>query len=126
MAHGRIVTVNVTTIADGSATAYSSGPIVGEIVNCIYNKTDFDNGVGFTITAEDSGLTIWTEAAVNSSAVRATRQATHLNTTGAAAAYAAGGSGVLGPVVLCYERIKIVIAAGGNIKTGQFKFVVVG
>jgi hypothetical protein len=126
MAHGRIVTVNVTTDASGDATAYSAAGVQGEIINCIYNKTDFADGVDFVVTAEDSGIIIWDEDNVNASAVRSPRQATHLNTSGAAALYAAAGSAVLAPILICNERIKIVIAAGGDTTTGQFKFVVLG
>ena len=114
--------VPVTTAADGSATAYS--PVVsGRIETIRYVKNDFDNGVDFTITAEATGETIWTQADVNASATVAPRQATH-STAGAAALYAGGGTAVLEPICLAKDRIKIVIAQGGDTKTGTFHFVV--
>jgi hypothetical protein len=117
--------VTVTTIADGSATAYSP-VITGRIVSIRYVKPaqgGFDNGVGFTITAEATGETIWAEAAVNASATRAPRQATH-STAGVAALFAAGGTAVGDAIVLAQDRVKIVVAAGGNVLTGTFHILV--
>lgn len=113
--------VNVTTAADGSATAYS-GVVTGKLSQIRYVATDFAVGVGFTITAEATGETLWTEAAVNASATRAPRQATH-STAGVAALYAAAGTAVNDKIALANDRVKIVIASGGNAKTGAFHIV---
>lgn len=113
--------VAVTTAADGSATAYS-GVVTGKLSQIRYVKTDFDNGVGFTITAEATGETLWAEAAVNASATRAPRQATH-STAGVAALYAGSGTAVNDKIALANDRVKIVIASGGNAKTGAFHIV---
>lgn len=115
-------TVPVTTIADGSATAYSPD-ITGKIVQIAYVKTDFAAGVDFTITAETTGETIWTQVDVNATVTVAPRQAVH-STAGVAALYAAGGSAVLEPICVASERIKIVIAQGGDTKTGTFHIIV--
>ena len=113
--------VAVTTAADGSATAYS--PVTTGTISAIhYVKTDFANGVDFTITAEATGETIWTETNVDATASRAPRQATH-STAGVAALYAGGGSAVLAPISIASDRVKIVIASGGNAKTGTFHVV---
>lgn len=113
--------VVVTTAADGSATAYS--PIVtGKLSQIRYVKTDFAVGVDFTITAEATGETIWTDTNVDASETVAPRQPTH-DTAGAAAVYAAGGSAVLDKIALANDRVKIVIAAGGNAKTGTFHII---
>ena len=113
--------VTVITVADGSATAYS--PVVtGKLSQIRYVKTDFSDGSTFTITAEATGETLWSEAAVNVSATRAPRQASH-STAGAAALYAAAGAAVLDKIALANDRVKIVIASGGNIKTGVFHIV---
>lgn len=122
MSYAQRLVVAVTTIADGSATAYSDGPVTGKISQIRYVKTDFDNGSTITITSEATGETIWTETAVNASTTRAPRQATH-STAGAAALYAGGGSAVNDKIALANDRIKIVVAAGGNAKTGTFHFV---
>jgi hypothetical protein len=116
------LTVSVTTAADGSATAYSD-VVTGKLMQVRYVKTDFDNGSTITITAEATGETLWAESNVNASATRAPRQATH-STAGAASLYAAGGEAVLGQIGLAKDRIKIVIASGGNVKTGTFHFIV--
>lgn len=110
--------VAVTTAADGSATAYS-GVVTGKLSQIRYVKTDFDNEVGFTITAEATGETLWTEAAVNASATRAPRQATH-TTAGVASLFAAAGLAVNDKIALANDRVKIVIASGGNAKSGAF------
>lgn len=114
--------VPVTTAADGSATAYS--PVVsGRIETIRYVKTDFDNGVDFTITAEATGETLWSQLNVNASATVAPRQPTH-DTAGVAALYAAGGAAVADGIVLASDRVKIVIAQGGNVKSGAFHITV--
>lgn len=113
--------VAITTDAAGAGTGYS--PVVsGEIVSVRYVKTDYDNGVTFAITAEATGETIWGEAAVNASATRAPRQATH-TTAGAASLYAAAGSPVNDRIVLANDRVKIVISSGGNVKSGTFHII---
>jgi hypothetical protein len=117
----RLAAIAVTTAADGSATAYSE-VCTGKVSTIRYVKTDFDNGSTITITSEATGETIWTEAAVNASATRAPRQATH-STAGVAALYAGGGAAVNDKIAVANDRIKIVIAAGGNVKAGTFHFV---
>jgi hypothetical protein len=114
--------VTLTTASDGSATGYT--PVVtGAIQQIRYVKTDFAAGVDFTITLEATGETVWTENDVNASATRAPRQATH-STAGVAALYAAGGTAVTDYIVAVRDRVKIVIAAGGDTKTGAFHVVV--
>lgn len=121
MSYAERHTVTVTTAADGSATAYS--PVVtGKLSQIRYVKTDFAVGVDFTITSEATGETLWTEANVDASATRAPRQATH-GTDGVAALYAAAGTAVLGKIALAKDRVKIVIANGGNATTGTFHIV---
>jgi len=114
--------VPVTTDAAGAAEVYS--PYVSGYVHQIqYVKTDFADGVDFTITAEATGETIWTESNVNAAAVKATRQPTH-SSAGVAALYAAGGVAVNDRIAVSRDRIKIVIAAGGNTKTGAFNILI--
>lgn len=122
MSYIQRVTVPVTTAADGSATAYSD-VVTGKIATIRYVKTDFDNGSTITVTAEATGETIWTETGVNASATRAPRQATH-STAGAAALYAAAGQAVNDKIAVANDRVKIVVANGGNVKTGTFHIIV--
>ncbi len=121
MSYAARLTVPVTTNATGDATAYSD-VCTGKVSTIRYVKTDFDNGSTITVTSEATGETIWTEANVNASATRAPRQATH-STAGAAALYAAGGAAVNDKIALANDRVKIVIAAGGNVKSGTFHIV---
>ena len=114
--------VNITTDGSGDATGYSA-VVSGRILTCRYVKTDFTDGVDFTITSEATGETIWTESNVNASATRAPRQATH-STAGVAALYAAAGTAVNDHVVLANDRIKVVVGSGGATKTGAFHFTI--
>lgn len=121
MSYAERHTVTVTTAADGSATAYSP-VITGKLSQIRYVKTDFAVGVDFTITSEATGETLWTEANVDASTTRAPRQATH-GTDGVAALYAAAGTAVNDKIALAKDRVKIVIANGGNAATGTFHIV---
>lgn len=114
--------VPVTTAADGSATAYSPY-LSGYLAQIVYAKTDYANGVDFTITAEATGETLWTESDVNASVSKSPRAATH-STAGVAALYAAAGTAVNDRIALARDRVKIVLAQGGNEKTGTFHIVV--
>jgi hypothetical protein len=117
----RVAAVAVTTAADGSATAYSE-VCTGKVSTIRYVKTDFADGATITVTSEATGESIWTETGVNASATRAPRQATH-STAGAAALYAGGGAAVNDKIALAVDRLKIVIANGGNAKSGAFHIV---
>jgi hypothetical protein len=115
-------TVSITTAADGSGSGYT--PVFsGRISQVRYGKTDFADGVDFTITLEATGETIWAEDNVNASATRAPRQATH-STAGVAALYAGSGTAVNDKIVAAADRVKIVVAAGGDTKTGTFHVTV--
>lgn len=120
----QVIPVTVTTASDGSATTYTASGVNGLLDRIRYVKTDFVDGSTFTITVEDTGESLWTESSVNASATRAPRQATHLNTSGAAALYAAAGTAVMDRIAI-NGRVKIVIASGGNTKTGTFYIVLV-
>lgn len=121
----RRLPVVVTTIADGTATAYSPR-FTGKLVQIEYVKdgaNGYSNGVDFAITGEATGIGIWTQADVNASTVRAPRQPTH-GQDGTAALFAAGGTAVGGQIALANDRVKIVLAQGGNAKTGVFHIVI--
>ena len=104
--------VSVTTDASGDATEYTPAPISGAIYAIEYNKSNFDTGVDFTITAETSGTGVWTESNVDASDIaRPTllvQDQVNVDTT------------QRDFVRLFNERLKIVVAAGGNAKTGEF------
>lgn len=115
--------VTVVTAADGSATAYS--PYISGYIDSIqYVKIDYVDGVDFTITAEATGESLWTESNVNAAKVCRPRGATHSN-AGVAALYAAGGTAVSDRIAIANDRVKIVLAQGGNVKSGKFIIVTV-
>lgn len=114
--------VAVTTAADGSATAYTDPVAYGLLSQIRYLKTDFADGSTMTVTMETTGEAIWSESSVNASATRAPRQATH-SVAGAASLYAAAGTAVNDKIAIANDRIKIVIANGGNAKSGTFHFL---
>lgn len=123
MAYFERHTVSLTTAAGGGVTAYT--PVVtGKVISCIYTKTDFAAGVVFLITGEASGQTIWTETAVDASETLNPRQPIHDN-AGAALFYeAANTEAISDHIVVANERIKVVIASGGDTKTGAITFIV--
>lgn len=122
MSNVRRVSVAVTTAADGSATVYSD-TVTGKLSTIRYVKGNFDNGSTMTVTVEQTGEDVWSESNVNASATRAPRQATH-STVGAAALYAAGGTEVNDKIAMANDRLKVVIASGGNAKSGTFHFII--
>lgn len=118
----RRISVEITTAADGSATAYSSR-VSGKVHAIVYEKADFVDGVDFVVTAEKTAEQIWAESNVNAAASRYPRAATH-TTAGVAALYAAGGVAVLDKPAIANDRFKVVIAQGGNAKSGTLHFLV--
>ena len=123
MSYVNRIAVTVTTAADGTATSYSE-VAMGLLSSVSYVKTDFADGVDFTITTETTGQNVWTDTNINASEVVNPRAATH-DATGAASLYAAAGEPVEDYIPIANERIKIVIAQGGNVKTGTFYFVLI-
>ncbi len=115
--------VTVTTDASGDATVYTAARHTG-MINCvIFTDTDLDNTADFTITTEDTAQNVWVESNVTTTKTVAPRQATH-DTVGVASLYAAGGEPVETGIYCCNERIKFVVAQGGNTKTGTFRVVI--
>lgn len=116
----------VTAVTDAAGAAEKYSPrFSGKLVSIRYVKTDFTNGVDFTITAEATGETLWTESNVDASATRYPRAAT-ASTAGAASLYASGGTAVNDMIALGADRVKIVIASGGDTHTGKFHITVDG
>jgi len=114
--------VTVTVDASGDATAYTPR-LSGELCAIHYVKTDYANGVDFTITSEATGQGLWTDANINASEVVQPRAPTH-DQVGAALLYAAGGAAVGTKIALANDRVKIVIAEGGVSKIGVFHILV--
>lgn len=113
------VTIHVVTTAAGAATAYSAEYLSGEILAVSYVKTDFADGVDFDITTETTAQEIWDKDNVNAAETVYPRVAT-VDSNSVASLYAGAGEPVEDKIVLMGERIKVVVAAGGDTKTGKF------
>lgn len=113
-------TVSLTTDASGDCTAYST-PVTGRVLQMrlvVPGSGGLAATTDLTITGEDTGVAILTQANQNGSTTWAPRQATHATADGSASLYAAAGEPVEDYVVLHKERIKVVVAQGGNATTG--------
>jgi hypothetical protein len=114
-------TFALTTDAGGAATVTSNRPVNGRVQQIRYvpdGATPLDTNADLVITGEDSGLPVVTLTNIGLAAAGwAPRLATH-DVAGAAALYAAGGVAVLEKIAIANERLKVVVAQGGNVKTG--------
>lgn len=109
--------IDLTTNGSGAATGYSPY-LSGYIMAIQYVKTDFANGVDFTITADETGEAILSLTDQNSATIVRPRAPTH-STAGVAALYASGGTAINDRIALGRDRVKVVIAQGGDTKTGR-------
>ena len=111
--------VSIVTATGGGATEYSP-PMNGRLVEIIYTKhgsNAFASTADFTITTERDALAVLTVANVNAStAYRPIRKAT--TATGAASTLTEV------PIYLAEDRVKFVVAQGGNTKNGAFVVIV--
>ncbi len=115
MAFQQSVSVTVTTIADGSATAYTD-PVRGKVVAVKYAKAtsgNYSDGVDFTITTETTLRNVWVDTNINASETVYPRALVQ-DTAGADIA------GSYDALRLMNERVKIVIGSGGDTKSGTF------
>lgn len=115
----RRIKIKLLTAADGTATAFSDR-VSGKVHAIHYQKdgaSAFADGVDFVVTAEATGESVWAENNVNAAAARYPRAATHTQ-AGAPALYAAGGTPVQDKIGLVLDRLKVVVAQGGNAKKG--------
>lgn len=119
-------TIAATTDASGDATVYSSSDVRGRIHSIQYvpsGTAEFANTVDFTITGEDTGIAILSQTDVSAAFTLFPRAATH-DTSGNASLYAAAGEPVEDHIAVSQERVKIVVAQGGDTKSGAFYLTV--
>lgn len=122
MSFARRVQVSITTSAGGAGTGYSV-PVAGRVLEVLYDG-GFDAGADITVTTKDGLQSVLAVTGVAAAAASwAPRRATH-STAGAAALYAAGGTAVLDHIYAAEDELKVVIASGGNTKTGTLTFIV--
>jgi hypothetical protein len=119
--------LTLTVDASGDATVYTSDPVMGRVLQLRYvpdGTSPLDTNADLTITGEITGVAVATLSNIGTSAfTKVPRQATH-GVTGTALVYAAADA-VSEPVYLAGERVKCVVAQGGNAKTGTL-YVTVG
>lgn len=112
----RLKSIALTTDASGDCTAYSDVPVTGRVYAVKYVKTDFDDTADITITTENTVQTILTLTNITASATKYPRSPVQ-DETGVNATL--DGTRLLRePICVFAERIKIVVAQGGNVKTG--------
>lgn len=111
-------TISGTTAAGGTLTAYTDKAFNGQVLRIDYTKTDFDDGSTMTITAETSGVAVWAQTGVNASATVYPRAQVH-SAAGVGLTYD-GTRTVCEPVPIHDERLKLVVSAGGNAKSGTW------
>lgn len=109
--------ITVTTDASGDATVYSQKHR-SRILGLIYTKTDFANGVVFTITTELGALGVWAETAVNASKTVLPTIVVQDNV--------GADTTQRDYIPLADERLKIVVSLGGNVKTGTITLIFEG
>ena len=114
--------VTLVTDASGDATGYVS-VANGRVLAIHYVKTDFADGVDFTITCEATGEGLWTESNVNA-AKSVYPRVPVTDQVGGGVTYD-GTNEIYEPVAMASDRVEIVIASGGNTKTGEF-IVIIG
>jgi hypothetical protein len=111
--------VSLTTDGSGNASGMTP-PIHGYVESIRYIKTDFTNGVDFTIAVGGaSGPTILTEANVDASITKYPRAPA--STTAGAAITDSGEK-----IPLVSDPIYIGIANGGAAHTGTFEIITSG
>jgi hypothetical protein len=114
----RLEAITATTDPDGDATVYSTENITGRIHSIRYVKTDYADGVDITVTGKDTGTPVWADTDVNASVTVYPVAAAVLATDGAASTLTEVG------IYLANEPLQIVVANGGDTKTGAFIVVV--
>lgn len=115
-------TVTLTTDASGDCTAYSSN-VTGRILAIRYKPGTLDTGADLTITADATGAAIITLTNAGTSNVSYYPRVQVHGPTGAALTYD-GTRTINEPPFVSNERIKIVVAQGGNALTGTITFLV--
>lgn len=115
-------TVEIITATGGGATGYTP-PITGSINEIIYTAATAASALAstadFTVTVERDGRGLWAESNITASkAVRPRRAPTSV--LGATASTAP----INEPVMVANDRVKIVVAQGGNTKQGTFSVIV--
>lgn len=115
-------TISVTSSSSGAVTAYipeTNGEFLqGKIYTVHYTRETLSTAADFTITTEAHSETVWSESNVNASKTVYPRRT--INTT------TGGSTTAREPVVVGQDRLKIVVASGGDGGTAKFSVVTDG
>jgi len=111
----------IVTDASGNATVYLGSTIRGYLVALNYRPGTLDTGADLTITAETSGAPILTKANLGTGNSWLYPRALPTNANSAIGAL---GTVPSERIPLLKERIKVVVAQGGNTLTGSIEAVV--
>ena len=120
-------TVALTTDASGDVTAYAANTY-GSVLAIRYvphATTPLDTAATLTISDNVSGLQVLSITSLGLFARDFAPRMFVMTTTGTVALYAAGGTNVLEPVPVA-GSVKVVVAAGGNAKSGTIYLFVAG
>ena len=120
MAFYEYETVAITTATDGSATVYTDNVYNGNVKVIQYTKGTLATTADLTITADNTGLPILTKANATASENFFPVQPADVVADGTASSLTE-----VSPV-LVDERIKIVVAQGGNTAAGSITVIVGG
>src|SRR5262249_41750464 len=109
-----------TTDASGNATVYVGSVLRGYLVALIYRPGTLDTGADLTVTGETSGLPILTKVNLGTGDSYLYPRALPTNANSA--------TGPLGTIPaeripLLRERIKVVVAQGGNTLAGTIEAI---
>ncbi len=112
--------VAITTDASGAATVYLGSAIRGYLVALLYRPGTLETGTDLTITAETSGIPILTKVNLGTGNSYLFPRALPTNANSA--------TGPLGTIPseripLLKERIKVVVAQGGNVLAGTMEAI---
>lgn len=112
--------VTITTDAGGAATVYLGSKIRGYLIALFYRPGTLDTGADLTITGENSGVPILTKANLGTGNSWLFPRALPTNANSA--------TGPLGTIPseripLMNEKIKVVVAQGGNVLSGTIEAI---
>lgn len=121
--------VSVTTDSDGAATGYTDVPVNGFIHSIRYipdGSSPLDTNADVDITGEATGIVVLDDDNIGTSAYTVMPRFATTDQTNTASLYASGGEPVEDRVGIANERLKVVIASGGDTLTGVFHILVEG
>lgn len=114
--------IDIVTAADGSFTGY--GPKTSGRVESIHYIKDLGANplaatadLTFTVESTGEALAVFTD--INANGHARPRAPTIAQTGGAALLYAAGGTPQSDKIAIAGDRVKLVVAQGGNAKIGR-------